>query len=409
MHRKARKLAAAITAVGLIVFGAWLAVDYSTAPRLVVGPMVQMLRPSSFIVVWRVHPDRPAAMNVTAPDGSVLTVQATRQDGQWIAQIDGLTPATEYRYALIHTGLLGRGHRVGQAVARTAKLPGQAFKFIAFGDSGGGTNSQIGLANLMARRDADLIIHTGDLIYMDGEYEHYVDKFFRPYERLIRQIPFYPSQGNHDWRTDDGEPMLRTFVLPRNGPADVQPERCYWFERADARFVAIDSNLDSDCLEHKVAPWLEQVLADSKTIWNFAFFHHPPYTAGKHPPDQRIQQVLVPSLERGGADLVFCGHNHLYERTKPIRAGRTVAEGRGVVYITTGASGMSKYAEKLPPPDYMAAYYDSGFSFTLVEIDGPRLHLRQINDLDRTVDEWEYEKAPPVTATRIASPGTRGE
>ena len=62
-----------------------------------------------------------------------------------------------------------------------------------------------------------------------------------PYAKLLRFVPFYPSLGNHDVKTDDGAPWLRAFVLPENGPDGVDPERFYWFDYGDARFVALDT------------------------------------------------------------------------------------------------------------------------------------------------------------------------
>jgi len=408
MRRKIRRwvLLAALGLAGFLV--AWVAADYLTAPRLLAGPMIQQLRPDGFAVVWWIHPDRPGRLLVRGADGFVASIEAVRQDGQWFARVGGLQPAASYRYELTCKGLFGWWHRVARARIQTAKPPGRPLRFIAFGDSGTGDGRQMALSAVMARHEPDLVIHTGDLIYMDGAYEDYPAKFFVPYAGLIRSVPFYPALGNHDWRTDRGEPMLRRFVLPRNGPDGVQPERCYWFDYGDARFVAIDSNLASGTLQRDVAPWLKRVLGDCPARWRFVFFHHPPYTGGRHPPDERIQAALVPALERCGVDVVFCGHNHLYERTYPMRAGRVVPDGRGVVYVTTGAGGMRLYAERQPPPAYIAAYHDAGFSFTLVEIDGPRLRLRQIDEQNATVDEWIMTKSTAGKAGSAASIGPAG-
>ena len=183
--------------------------------------------------------------------------------------------------------------------------------------------------------------------------------------------------------------------LPENGPEGVGPERCYWFDHCDARFVGVDSNLEEGVMFSRVAPWLEETLGQATTTWRFVYFHHAIYTNARNAPDQKLLAYLVPVLERGGADIVFAGHNHLYERSHPLRGGQIVPADQGVVYVTTGAGGSSVYAERLPPPDFLAAFYDNDFSFTVVDVDGPRLALRQINSDNEVVDEWVREKQPP--------------
>jgi hypothetical protein len=220
-------------------------------------------------------------------------------------------------------------------------------------------------------------------------------------------VPFYPVLGNHDIVTQNGLPLLQTFVLPENGPEGVEPERCYWFDYCNARFIALDTNLDEVTLETAVVPWLSSVLAEATTTWKFVFFHHAVYTNASHRPNEYVMTHLVPVFDAGGVDVAFAGHNHLYERTHPIRGGAVVEPGEGVVYVTTGAGGMSLYNEDEEPVDWMAVSYDEKFSFTLVDIDGAKLTLRQINDDNDIIDEWVYDKtAATLTATSPADVAT---
>ena len=87
-------------------------------------------------------------------------------------------------------------------------------------------------------------------------------------------------------------------------------------------------------------------------------------------------------------DVVFCGHNHLFERTAPIKADKIVSDGRGVVYITTGAGGVTRYPEQDPPPSYMRAFNDSVFSFTRVDVTADRLKIEQIDESGEVIDTY---------------------
>src|SRR5262249_31575700 len=150
--------------------------------------------------------------------------------------------------------------------------------------------TQRAVAETMIAANPDLIIHLGDLIYPNGAAEDFKRNFFDPYRELLARVPFMPSLGNHDGATNKGQPFLDVFVLPENGPKGIQPERNYWFDFGDARFVALDTNRDTEMgaisereMREKVAPWLRDVLKASDRRWKFIYFHHPPYTGGTHP------------------------------------------------------------------------------------------------------------------------------
>jgi 3',5'-cyclic AMP phosphodiesterase CpdA len=156
----------------------------------------------------------------------------------------------------------------------------------------------------------------------------------------------------------------------------------------------VDSNLDEAALRDHVAPWLAEVLGEPDARWKFVVFHHPPYTGGAYQPDERIQRTLVPVFEATGVDIVFNGHDHMYERTHPIRNGEAAEDGDGVVYVVSGAGGARLY-EALPidqRPPYLAALYNETHSFTKVSISGNQLTLEQIALGGETVDQWTFQK-----------------
>ena len=118
-----------------------------------------------------------------------------------------------------------------------------------------------------------------------------------------------------------------------------------------------------------------------------------------------MRDAFVDVFEQCGVDLVFCGHNHLYERTAPIKGDQVVPDGAGVVYVTTGAGGGGRYEENLPPPPYMRAYRDDVFSFTQVEVTSERLVLRQIGEDGRAFDEYVIAKNPATSGPAAAPSG----
>jgi len=368
---------------------------------LTAGPMVQSVGPHGFTVVWRTDERGESGLQLMDGDRATLRVPARLQDGRYLATVRGLEPGRAYVYRVViaqdgNTRVLG-----GPWSCKTDPGPGAAFQMAVFGDSGTGGRAQYRVARCIAARPIDLIVHTGDLVYDRGEAADYPDKFFEPYAEMLPSIPFMPVIGNHDYATDRGRPLLDAFVLPRNGPAGTDPERHYWFDYGCARFAAIDTDVDEAELRDRVAPWLVEVFASAGGRWRFVYTHHPLYTGSTaRGPSEPIQRALAPAFDRAGVDVAFAGHNHLYERSKPIQGGKVVGGGRGIVYVVTGAGG-AKLRPTRPRaewPDYVETAYDDDHSYTHVLVSPTSLALTQINSAGETVDTWRLErKRTPTT------------
>src|SRR4029077_5336548 len=103
-------------------------------------------------------------------------------------KITGLQPDRAYTYE-IGPGLVRR-------TVRTAPATPRPFRFLALGDTGDGECPQWQIARMLSEHTPDLIIHTGDLMYPDGNIADYPAHFYRPYAGLISRIPLYPCLGN---------------------------------------------------------------------------------------------------------------------------------------------------------------------------------------------------------------------
>ncbi|MEE8170474.1 MAG: hypothetical protein V3T70_08000, partial [Phycisphaerae bacterium] len=129
------------------------------------------------------------------------------------------------------------------------------------------------------------------------------------------------------------------------------------------------------------------VLAAAADRWRIVFFHHPVYTAGKYQPAYRLREALLPVIERHGAALVLAGHNHMYERSHPMRGGQIVPPGRGTVHVTTGAGGDELYAPRAGHALEIAAQDATQHSFTVIDVTPESLTVRQLNRDGDVIDE----------------------
>jgi acid phosphatase type 7 len=80
---------------------------------------------------------------------------------------------------------------------------------------------------------------------------------------------------------------------------------------------------------------------------------------------------------RHGVDLVFSGHDHVYERTVPIR---------GMTYVVSGGGGRRLY---WAGNDEWTACSKSAHHAVLVRVDGGRLLLEAVEADGTVVDRME--------------------
>jgi hypothetical protein len=248
-----------------------------------------------------------------------------------------------------------------------------SIRFAVIGDSGTGSAGQLEVGRRMAeyreRFSFGFVLMLGDNIYRSpASARDYVARFELPYEALLRAgVRFHAALGNHD----DPEQV-------RYPPFSMGGHRYYSFGVAGgglpaprARFFALDTtNLDAGQRQ-----WLERELSASDADWNVCFFHHPVLTPGRYG-SWWWRRQLEPLLVRGGADVVFAGHDHLYARLRP--------QG-GIQHFVSGGAGDVRVGDLRRDPE-VARGFDADLHFLLVEITRDALHFQAISRTGETVD-----------------------
>ena len=219
----------------------------------------------------------------------------TQQTNQNWAVVDGLDPDTTYSYQL-----QVNDKKIGEGSMRTYPERTDRLAFFVIGDFGNGSSMQYKMADVMRveferHRNSDnpvrFVITTGDNIYASmrmgslllgsGDVDwHWETKLFQPYERLLAEIPFYPSPGNHDGNEGEhGEDLavyLDNFFFPQNKPA-----RWYTFSFGGlADFFALDSTANTEqgpprpayARDGEQFRWLVKALQRSQARWKIPYF-----------------------------------------------------------------------------------------------------------------------------------------
>jgi tartrate-resistant acid phosphatase type 5 len=165
-----------------------------------------------------------------------------------------------------------------------------------------------------------------------GQYYHtYIYKYRGRYGPSASTNRFFPSLGNHDYYTRNGEAYRDYFTLPGNG-------RYYDFVRGDVHFFVLDSDPnepDGVSATSVQAQWLHAELAASTARWKVVYFHHAPYSSGPHGSTLELQWPY----KAWGASVVLTGHDHIYERLLV----------DGFPYLINGLGGRSIHVRNSKP------------------------------------------------------------
>ena len=270
---------------------------------------------------------------------------------------------------LLPTFLFAAAVASAALVAQSSPLPNRAgsLKFAAIGDNGTGERAQYEMAQQMAKVHAtfpfDLVIMLGDNMYGSQTPGDFVRKFEQPYAPLLTAgVKFQASLGNHD-RPDQ--------VSYR--PYNMNGQRYYTYVRNNVRFFALDSTL----MDRKQVAWIDAALGDAREDWKICYFHHPLYSnAARHGSAVDLRLVLEPIFVKHGVNVVFSGHDHVYERVQPQK---------GIHYFVSGSAGQLRRGN-MRRSNQTAAAFDQDRSFMVVEVAGSEMFFEAISRAGKTVD-----------------------
>lgn len=382
--------------------------------------------------------------------------------------------------------LRSAGRTIAEGRFLTRKPRGQKMRFVAFGDNSYGDISDRAIAYQTYLAKPDFVMNSGDNVYDGGLDNEYARYFFPVYNAdvagprigapLLRSTPFYTVIANHDVhdkdpakhpvadfdKDPDSLAYFTAMHLPLNGPRQLPhptptlaatgagqeyfqqfqtsagprfPRMAnYSFDAGDAHFLCLDANIYVDPTQAALQAWIAQDLANTDARWKFVTYHHPAFNVGDDHYQEQHMRSLSPLFEQHGVDMVFSGHEHTYQRTRPLHFeptdlggatninskkrlvpgqfkidrrfdGVTQTRPDGVIYITTGAGGKHLYdpgfttdPSKWRHPednnaDYVSRFVSDRHSLTVLDLDAHSLSLTQIDEYGQTIDRVHVTKA----------------
>jgi len=330
---------------------------------------------------------------------------------------------------------IGQAPATVNAIARAKNpIPPEAatagitrFSFIAYGDTRGrrdGVNEQyehslivdgmLGAINAAASGPSPIkfVLQSGDAVVNGGNAAQWNVSFVGLINRLTVDggIPYFLAPGNHDVTSaaeldaPGRQTALRNYLnavsqlIPPDGAARrLSGYPAFAFGYGNTFVLGFDSNIADDSTQFA---WVRSQLEglDRRRYQHVvAFFHHPPFSSGPHggPTVERPTAVIraryMPLFRKHNVDLVFTGHEHLFEHWveryrgtdgKQHRMDQIVSGGGGApLYTYQGEPSLREYLaagradsvrlQHLVRPGVTAG--ENAYHFLIVHVDGPKV------------------------------------
>lgn len=193
------------------------------------------------------------------------------------------------------------------------------------------------------------------------------------------------------------------------------------FDWLNTHWTVLDANRYMDWSIQQLRAWLRADLRKAKKAdWKFLVYHQPPFNSDVKYWNEQRMRLIFDILQEEKVDMTFSGHCHYYERHRPLRFratakkpaddgtvdgallidqqydGVTNCRPQGVINLITGCGGQTvSEMHKRGITDYSKStckVIDDKRSFTLLDVDGKRLTVRQVTDAGDEIDKFVIDK-----------------
>ena len=270
------------------------------------------------------------------------------------------------------------------------------FNFTALGDSRTYYSDWQRIGNCAAATSSDFVLFAGDLID-DGSISSYYDTWFDYGANFLSKKLFYYTIGNHE-NTASVQGLanyMGLFTMPGN-------KEYYSFIHGNALFLVLNSEKPGNAAQ---LSWLQSTLAaNSDKTWKFVLFHKPFFTSPEHVGEMDgYFSTLWKAFDDYGVDLIFNGHTHNYQRSKPINRNISTTSpvadygsnpGQGRCEVVTGAAGAPLAG--LSVPSWWLETTKSELNYCDIAIDGTTLTFRAFSSSQIVLDQFQIVKSAPI-------------
>jgi hypothetical protein len=280
----------------------------------------------------------------------------------WIHDVElfGLSQNTTYYF--VCGGNIG-GYS-NERKFKTAPTNFSHLRFVAGGDSRDNPTERDRVSNAMRQFNPSFVLYVGDAV-ASGSSQSLWDGWFASMDSIWVDsndytIPIIPCLGNHEANATN---WYKQFALPGNEQ---------WYSLDWGNNVHIIVLNTETTLSGSQKTWLHNDLEAHKNVpWKFAMFHEPAFSSGSsHGSDTGVQQYWVPEFDKYHVNIIFAGHDHDYERSKPINYTKSnnspqPSYNNASMYVVSGGWGAPLTSAG---SNWWTIYSSSVYNFVLVDV-----------------------------------------
>jgi len=226
------------------------------------------------------------------------------------------------------------------------------------------------------------VIHLGDVYYTGAKDEYE--------QNLLADWPVKPGEAAGSWTLCGNHDMYRGgHHYYDTALADArfrlqQRKSVFALQSPSWQILALDTAHAEKRLAGGQAAWLAAQLAAQPGLRSALLSHHQLWSPHE-PAGEQLREELQPVLDGGGVDAWFWGHEHRCMVLKPQHHVRFAS--------CVGHGGIPEYIPARQPPGVRYEYrarHGHGvepwgtFGFAVLELDGPRMEIRYIDEHGRT-------------------------
>jgi hypothetical protein len=206
-----------------------------------------------------------------------------------------------------------------------------------------------------------------------------------------------PSPGNHEYHTK----QARAYFAYFSDSAGPSGKGFYHYSFAGWDIYSLNSEVFHKPsappthslylrLREEQLEWLDQQLEAASAKCALAYWHHPRFNSGKEYGNDTTVNPLWRRLYAAGAEVVVAGHEHLYERFKPLTADQAVDEDHGIVefLVGTGGASLRHFREGLNT-EWSEKRINNRYGVLVLALEPDRVFWRFVATTGETMDEGE--------------------
>ena len=339
-------------------------------------------------VAWGTTPDPASWPAANLAEGVTWltpagTLNSSGDERMHEAYVCGLEPGTTYYYRV---GGGPAGKAVWSDVYAFATTPSDPEAPVTLAVSGDSRGQQQDAWRLLQRQimkaGAAIQLFSGDMINFapdQAEWEKWLDLGWKDADGTLLatgQLLTLSAHGNHDNHTSL---FFGNLVLPQDlAKYPKYAELFFSVDVGPVHVVVVDDAFivsPSGDAEYQpaLAGWLEADLSAAqanraKVPWIVTMHHHPEYSSSTHGKDADVlrgRAFFGPIWDKHHVDLALAGHDHDYERSKPLTGpvdAPTVKPSSkdGTTYLVCAGAGADAYASSTSSFTATSRDYKSG-------------------------------------------------